>query len=49
MNLHGALRSRFTGEIHAPLPRHCFRRTNDIQSFGIVLEPRYIVGAGLLD
>ena len=41
------LRSAFTGDWNAPLPLR-FRRT-EARSFGIVLEPRYIFGAGSLD
>ena len=43
------LRSAFTGNWNAPLPPHRNRGFNEIRSFGIVLEPRYIFGADSLD
>ncbi len=43
------LRSAFTGDWNAPLPPHQCRNIDEIRSFGIVLEPRYIFGADSLD
>jgi hypothetical protein len=40
-------RSHFTGNWNAPLPNH--RLLDGARSFGVMLEPRYIFGAGSLD
>ena len=48
-NLQMSLRSSFTGDWNAPLPPHQRRNVDEIRSFGIVLEPRYIFGADSLD
>ena len=47
-SLHRSLRYGFAGDSNAPLPLSV---PKDLQtrSFGVVLEPRYIFGAGPLD
>ena len=56
--LHVCFRSRFTAEIDAPLPIPRPGRSRspgyaepyeECRSFGVVLEPRYIIGAESLD
>ena len=46
--LHPSSPSGFTGNWNAPLPRTTLTSA-DARSFGIALEPRYILGAGSLD
>jgi hypothetical protein len=47
--LHPSLRSGFSAAHNAPLPSRALLRKSGFQSFGKMLEPRYVVGARALD